>query len=579
MLNTNSIYDLDNNVNNLQNENSNQNSQINDLSNNVIINTNTINDLGTYVNNLQSSNSNQDVEISQLRYHDDQSTLIINEKAPIASPIFTGTAIAEGFKTPSGTSSQYLMADGTTSSGPTGLATTDGLFSNFIPKFNSYSSSFTNSSISDDGTGLRIGNPNGQYGVYTDLNSDNNTRFMVSGGREFESIKMSFPGDPYNNELSFNWYDSAWKMRTERSSADITDLSFWRTAGGSTTEAMRLTSDGKLGIGTNNPQEKLDVAGNVNASGFKVPNGTSSQYLMADGSVSSSGGGAGGNFVDLENNQTIDGYKNFAKDITIKDLTIGHGGFNEISDVAFGNNALTSNQSGTYNVAIGQNAAHNNNSGSNNVVIGSAANYYNESSNEIVAIGNGALHAEKGAGNTALGAWSGHRGDISDNLTNSVFVGRNASAGNGAIDNAVAIGYGANVDASNTIQLGNGGITDVKTSGTITGTGFVTTSDLRLKKNIAPLEHSLEAVMQLNPVSYDKKKSMDSSDYSIKENGFIAQELKNVFPTLVKEGTDKDMLLSVNYTALIPVLTKAIQEQQIEINELKELVKQLINKK
>jgi hypothetical protein len=142
--------------------------------------------------------------------------------------------------------------------------------------------------------------------------------------------------------------------------------------------------------------------------------------------------------------------------------------------VAFGNNALTSNQSGTYNVAIGQNAAHNNNSGSNNVVIGSAANYYNESSNEIVAIGNGALHAEKGAGNVAIGAWAGHRGPINDDLTNSVFVGRYASAGGGAIDNSVALGNGATVDASNTIQLGNGGITDVKTSGAVTASGFKT---------------------------------------------------------------------------------------------------------
>jgi hypothetical protein len=109
---------------------------------------------------------------------------------------------------------------------------------------------------------------------------------------KYESIKMSFNGDPYNTELSFNWYNSAWRMRTERSSADITDLSFWRTAGGSTTEAMRLTSDGKLGIGTNSPSEKLDVAGNVSANGYKIPGGTSSQYLMADGSVSSGASGS-----------------------------------------------------------------------------------------------------------------------------------------------------------------------------------------------------------------------------------------------------------------------------------------------
>jgi len=205
--------------------------------------------------------------------------------------------------------------------------------------------------------------------------------------------------------------------------------------------------------------------------------GTNGLYYF-DGTAwkMSSTSGAGGNFVDLTNNQTIDGYKNFTKDITINDLAIGHGGFKDVSDVAFGNNALISNQSGTYNVAMGQNAAHNNNSGSNNVVIGSAANYYNESSSEIVAVGNGALHAEKGAGNVAIGAWAGHRGNISDNLTNSVFLGRYASAGGGAIDNSVALGNGASVDASNTIQLGNGGITDVKTSGKVTASGFKTPS-------------------------------------------------------------------------------------------------------
>lgn len=71
-------------------------------------------------------------------------------------------------------------------------------------------------------------------------------------------------------------------------------------------------------------------------------------------------------------------------------------------------------------------------------------------------------------------------------------------------------------------------------------------------------------------------------------------------PTLVTEGKDKDKLLSVNYTALIPVLTKAIQEQQKasedqqkiikkqddqisihqkEIAELKKMVELLLNKK
>jgi hypothetical protein len=98
--------------------------------------------------------------------------------------------------------------------------------------------------------------------------------------------------------------------------------------------------------------------------------------------------------------------------------------------------------------------------------------------------------------------------------------------------------------------------------------------------------------MQLNPVNYDKKEALDSAA-TINENGFIAQELQKIMPELVSEGKDKDKLLSVNYTAIIPVLTKAVQEQQViieenkatiqkqqeQINELKVLVEKLLNKK
>jgi hypothetical protein len=45
-----------------------------------------------------------------------------------------------------------------------------------------------------------------------------------------------------------------------------------------------------VGIGTTSPSEKLEVDGNVKADSFIKDGGTSSQYLMADGSVSASGG-------------------------------------------------------------------------------------------------------------------------------------------------------------------------------------------------------------------------------------------------------------------------------------------------
>ena len=123
-------------------------------------------------------------------------------------------------------------------------------------------------------------------------------------------------------------------------------------------------------------------------------------------------------------------------------------------------------------------------------------------------------------------------------------------------------------------------------NGKVNSTSFIQTSDIRLKKNINLLQNSLSIIKKLSPVSYDKKKSIYGDDYSIKENGFIAQELQKILPDLVHESPDKDKLLSVNYTAIIPILTKGIQEQQAIIEDqkkrleaLEKLVSDLINKK
>jgi hypothetical protein len=122
--------------------------------------------------------------------------------------------------------------------------------------------------------------------------------------------------------------------------------------------------------------------------------------------------------------------------------------------------------------------------------------------------------------------------------------------------------------------------------GTVSSAGTNLTSDIRLKKNITPLQNSISIIQKLNPVTYDKKMNLASLDYSIKENGFIAQELQKILPNLVHESSDKDKLLSVNYTAIIPILTKGIQEQQVIIEDqkkrleaLEKLVIDLINKK
>ena len=221
--------------------------------------------------------------------------------------------------TDAGTTGYYLTSQGTGK--PTWTAPTTGIggsgTASYIPRFNGSTTILGNSSLTDDGTGLRIGNSNGQSGIYTGLNSDNNTRLMVTGGREYESIKMAFPGDPYNNELSFNWYTTAWKMRTERSSGDITDLSFWRTAGGTTTEQMRLTAAGNM-----------NLTGSIKTGVITYPNtaGTNGYFLTTNGSNTASW--TAPSFVDLTTAQTIGGVKTFSALSTVvnNNLTVNAAG-------------------------------------------------------------------------------------------------------------------------------------------------------------------------------------------------------------------------------------------------------------
>ena len=99
-------------------------------------------------------------------------------------------------------------------------------------------------------------------------------------------------------------------------------------------------------------------------------------------------------------------------------------------------------------------------------------------------------------------------------------------------------------------------------------------SDSRLKNSISEIGSTLDLINKLKPVSY-KYNQEYSEDQSV-QSGFIAQDLQDVFKDevyvdgLVKQGTQ---YLSVAYQNLIPILVKAIQEQQVQIEELKAKLK------
>lgn len=93
------------------------------------------------------------------------------------------------------------------------------------------------------------------------------------------------------------------------------------------------------------------------------------------------------------------------------------------------------------------------------------------------------------------------------------------------------------------------------------------TSDRSLKSNILPLQSSLSRVMRLRPVSYSlvtTRRSVNTADDT--DLGFIAQELEQVLPEAVTTDADGNRL--VNYTAVIPLLTGAIQELNARVAAL-----------
>ncbi|CUU36579.1 Chaperone of endosialidase [Armatimonadetes bacterium DC] len=104
--------------------------------------------------------------------------------------------------------------------------------------------------------------------------------------------------------------------------------------------------------------------------------------------------------------------------------------------------------------------------------------------------------------------------------------------------------------------------------------GVYTRSDERLKRDIQPLNASdaYQRLLNLRPVSYYWREAPlpQSLQY-----GFVAQELREIFPELVEEGGDAQKTLAVNYQALVPLLVNALQVQEERIRKLEAELQQL----
>jgi hypothetical protein len=113
--------------------------------------------------------------------------------------------------------------------------------------------------------------------------------------------------------------------------------------------------------------------------------------------------------------------------------------------------------------------------------------------------------------------------------------------------------------------------------GAASGTNIYNASDARLKQNISSISGSLDSVLALNPVKFNWVDDFVPSENGKDMLGFVAQEVQTIVPEAVESfgansifvgETEIDNPLRVNEKFLIPVLTKAIQEQQAIIDSL-----------
>ena len=251
------------------------------------------------------------------------------------------------------------------------------------------------------------------------------------------------------------------------------------------------------------------------------------------------------------------------------------GGMEGTSVTSYGLDAGTT---GSANTFIGRAAGYYN-TGYYNTFLGDLAGYSNTTGNYNTFLGDFAgISNTTGNSNTFLGHYAGY-----SNTTGyrNVFLGYQAGYNETGSDRL----YIHNSDSTSPLIYGDFNGRTIQINGSLNIADASAASDISFKRDIKPLEGSLEKVTSLKGVSfawrtdqYPEKGFRDG-----RQIGLIAQDVEKVLPELVK--TDKDGKKSLSYDKLTAVLVEAVKAQEArlekqaaEIAELKRLFQKVISK-
>jgi hypothetical protein len=288
------------------------------------------------------------------------------------------------------------------------------------------------------------------------------------------------------------------------------------------TQAMTLDASGNLGIGTSSPNGKLDVlAANVAlGSNGIVKVGADSSGADVGGQITFSNTNARRAAIAgrQESTDALAGYLQFGTRGTSGDITerarINSSGFFKASNT------------GSY--------------------IGATGPYYEFTSNDI----------------STNQSFIFYNNNTSINQAAMMFLGANRNTTNNTYYYFGCFNY-----QTSTYKL------LIADSGNVTNTNnsYGAISDVKLKENIVDASPKLADLMQV------KVRNYNLIGDTTKQIGVVAQELETVFPAMVDESPDRDAegndlgttTKSVKYSVFVPMLIKAIHEQQALIQSLK----------
>ncbi|MBN1339564.1 MAG: tail fiber domain-containing protein [Bacteroidales bacterium] len=440
---------------------------------------------------------------------------------------------------------------------------------------------------------------NGYVGINTD---DPTERLDVNGEARIRTISLN---NAYDDVLVRNPDGIIYRR-------DASTISNWTLNGSD----LYNKNSGNLGLGNVSPTHKLDVNGQTRIRTLNLDN-TLDSIVVADGNgvlfsrAASTLGDDLGNHTATQNLLTNGNW--ISNDGDDEGLFVNSNGSVGLGTPSpSGRLHIYENHSTNYTATRIENAAASGQGGAQfeiktdgnqfNLGVGGSANSSLASKFYIYQQSAGPRMVIDGSGNVGIGATSpasklsNDATLCSDGTKSTSTDGINWRINNGGyalgIENIATGGSGLLVDAGNysgtgaTVahfvsnnnsimyigENGNVGIGTTSpsqrltvyngtTTGTYTTTGWIHSSDARLKTNITPVDHALEKVKQLDGVYYQWKDGPGE-----KQIGLIAQEVEKVLPEVVCK--DNEGYYGLSYGSMVPLLIEAVKEQQSQLDKM-----------